>query len=150
MSTRDRGTILLVEDTKDDELLTLRAFKKANIPNELVVARDGVEALEYLFGSADGRAPGARPMIVLLDLNLPRLSGLDVLRRIRSEESTRFLPVIVLTSSVEEDDLIRSYASGANSYVRKPVDYGAFAEAAKNLGVYWLLLNEPPPNRSSQ
>lgn len=145
MNAKQRAPILLVEDTKDDELLTLRAFKKAGIPNEIVVARDGVEALEYLFGTGHGMAPGTLPMVVLLDLNLPRLGGLDVLQRIRSEPSTRLLPVVVLTSSMEEDDLVRSYSGGANSYVRKPVDYAAFAEAAKNLGVYWLMLNETPP-----
>jgi len=137
-------SILLVEDNRDDELLTLRALRKNNIGNEVVVARDGVEALEVLFG-ADGREPAELPQLVLLDLKLPRIDGLEVLRRIRSEPRTKLLPVVILTSSKEERDLLEGYRSGANSYVRKPVDFEQFVEAARQLGLYWLLLNEPPP-----
>ena len=140
--------ILLVEDTKDDEILTLRAFKKVGILNEVVVARDGVQALDYLFATGDhaGRDPSILPQIALLDLNLPRVGGLEVLRRIREDPRTKLLPVIVLTSSVEEEDVVRSYSLGANGYVRKPVGFAAFAEAAKHLGLFWLLLNEAPPS----
>lgn len=141
------GLILLVEDNEDDELLTLRALKKSNILNEVVVAHDGVEALEYLHGTGKSE-PAARPRLVLLDLNLPRIDGHEVLRRIRAEESTRYLPVVILTSSKEDEDIIRGYASGANAYVRKPVDFGQFAEAVKNLGFFWLLLNESAPRHS--
>ena len=137
-------SILLVEDNRDDELLTLRALRKNNIGNEVVVARDGVEALEVLFG-ADGREPAELPQLVLLDLKLPRIDGLEVLRRIRSEPRTKLLPVVILTSSKEERDLLEGYRSGANSYVRKPVDFEQFVEAARQLGLYWLLLNEQPP-----
>ncbi len=138
--------ILLVEDNADDELLTTRAFKKNHIMNEVIVARDGVEAIDYLFGTAQQAGADAKPLpqIVLLDLNLPRISGLDVLRRIRGEERTKSLPVVVLTSSKEEEDIIRSYALGANGYVRKPVDFDAFNEAVRTLGLFWLLLNETP------
>jgi CheY-like chemotaxis protein len=141
--------ILLVEDNPDDELLTTRAFKKNAIKNEIVVARDGVEALDFLFctGEHAKRDINVRPQVVLLDLNLPRVSGLDVLRRIRADERTRGLPVVVLTSSKEEEDIIRSYALGANGYVRKPVDFAAFNEAVRTLGLFWLLLNEVPPAR---
>lgn len=134
-------TILLVEDNPDDEALTLRALKKNNIMNEVVVARDGEEALAYLT-----TGPGSRelPQIVLLDLKLPKLDGLEVLRSIRATDWTRRLPVVVLTSSREERDLIASYNLGANSYVRKPVDFGQFLEAVKQLGLYWLVLNETP------
>ncbi len=141
--------ILLVEDNVDDELLTLRAFERQHIKNEVHVARDGVEALEYLSGTgrfAD-RDASILPHVVLLDLNLPRLDGLEVLRRIRADEKTRLLPVVVLTSSKEEEDLIRSYSLGANSYVRKPVDFTEFVEAVRQLGMYWLLLNEAPWQR---
>jgi two-component system response regulator len=142
--------ILLVEDNRDDELLTLRALKKNNILNEVIVARDGVEALDYLFGTGAhaGRDVSLMPQLVLLDLNLPRVGGLDVLRRIRTEEHTKLLAVVVLTSSKEEEDIVRSYSLGANSFVRKPVEFDEFTQAVKMLGLYWLLLNEaPPPGR---
>lgn len=141
------GVILLVEDNPDDEALTLRALKKNKIANEVVVARDGVEALDYLFGTGAhaGRDMSQLPQVVLLDLNLPRLDGLEVLRRIRSEPATQIVPVVVLTSSKEDRDLVESYKLGANSYVRKPVDFLEFVEAARQLGLYWLVLNEPPP-----
>ena len=139
--------ILLVEDNPDDEALTLRALRKNNIVNEVVVARDGVEALDYLFGTGAyaGRDVSQLPKLVLLDLNLPRLDGLEVLKRIRSEPTTQIVPVVVLTSSKEDRDLVESYRLGANSYVRKPVDFVEFVEAARQLGLYWLVLNEPPP-----
>lgn len=141
--------ILLVEDNPDDEALTLRALRTAGISSEVVVARDGVEALDYLFGTGHyaGRDIGALPQVVLLDLKLPRLDGLEVLRRIRSDERTRLLPVVILTSSTEDRDRIEGYRLGANSYVRKPVDFGQFAAAVRQLGLYWLLLNQPPPRR---
>lgn len=141
------STILLVEDDADTEALTLRALRRGGVPHSLVVARDGVEALDYLFGTGlhAGRDPAVLPSVVLLDLKLPRLDGLEVLRRIRAEERTRFLPVVILTSSDEERDRIEGYRYGANSYVRKPVDYDQFVEAIRQLGLYWLLLNEPPP-----
>jgi two-component system response regulator len=139
--------ILLVEDNQDDELLTTRAFKKNSIRNQIIVARDGVEALDYLFGTGEhaNRDMRVRPQVVLLDLNLPRVSGLEVLRRIREDDRTKSLPVVVLTSSKEEEDIVRSYALGANGYVRKPVEFDAFNEAVRTLGLYWLLLNETPP-----
>jgi two-component system response regulator len=139
--------ILLVEDNKDDELLMIRAFKKNGIVNEVIVARDGVEALEYLFGEGAhaGRDLSTQPQVVLLDLNLPRIGGLDVLRRIRNDERTKFQAVVVLTSSKEEEDILRSYSLGANSYVRKPVDFLEFGNAVKALGLFWLLLHEPAP-----
>jgi CheY-like chemotaxis protein len=139
--------ILLVEDNEDDIVLTLRAFKKNNICNEIIVARDGAEALDYLFGMGeyDGRDMGEMPAIILLDLNLPKVDGLEVLHRIRTNENTRLLPVIVLTSSREEQDIVNGYNLGANSYIRKPVDFLKFNEVVQQLGVYWLLLNEPPP-----
>lgn len=141
------GVILLVEDNPDDEALTLRAFRKNNIANDVVVARDGVEALDYLFGTGAhlGRESSQMPQVVLLDLKLPRLGGLEVLKRIRSEPATQVLPVVVLTSSKQERDLVESYRLGANSYIRKPVDFVEFVEAARQLGLYWLVLNEPPP-----
>lgn len=135
--------ILLVEDNPDDEALTLRAFKKNNIGNPVVVARDGAEALDCLFGSG-GRLPHALPQVVLLDLKLPKVDGLEVLRRIRADGRTKLLPVVILTSSREEQDIVESYSLGANSYVRKPVDFDEFVEAARQLGLYWLLLNEVP------
>jgi len=139
--------ILLVEDNADDVELTRRAFEKCRIVNQMVVASDGQEALDYLFteGGHAGRDAALMPRVVLLDLNLPRMSGLDVLRRLRTEERTKRLPVVVLTTSMEERDVIDSYDLGASSYVRKPVDFAQFLEAAKQLGLYWLALNEPPP-----
>ncbi|HPC77097.1 MAG TPA: response regulator [bacterium] len=139
--------ILLVEDNPDDVELTLRAFKKCNIANEVVVARDGVEALDYLFGTGAyaGRDLSVMPAVVLLDLKLPRIDGLEVLRRLRADERTRCLPVVVLTSSNEDQDVVNSYQLGANSYIRKPVDFVQFIDAARQLGIYWLLLNEAPP-----
>lgn len=139
-------SILLVEDNPDDEALTLRALRKNNILNEVVVAHDGVEALDYLYGQGQfvGRDLSAMPTVVLLDLKLPRIDGLEVLRRLRSDERTRLLPIVILTSSGEERDIVSGYALGANSYVRKPVDFVQFADAVRQLGLYWLLLNEPP------
>ncbi len=139
--------ILLVEDNPDDEALTLRAFDKNKIRNGVVVAHDGAEALDYLFGTGlfEGRDVADQPQVVLLDLKLPKISGLDVLKRIRENERTRFLPVVILTSSKEDKDVIEGYRLGANSYVRKPVNFDEFVEAAKQLGLYWLLLNESPP-----
>lgn len=139
--------ILLVEDNPDDEALTIRAFRKNNITNEVVVARDGVEALDYLFGAGkyEGRDTSDLPQVVLLDLKLPKMDGLEVLRRIRADDRTRYQPVVILTSSKEDQDLISGYRFGANSYVRKPVNFEEFIEAARQLGLYWLLLNERPP-----
>ena len=139
--------ILLVEDSADDEELTTRALRKANIVNEIVVARDGKEALDYLFGQGayQGRDLSAMPAVILLDLKLPKLSGLDVLQRVRADARTKLIPTVVLTSSSEDEDMLKSYQSGANSYVRKPVDFGAFANAVSQLGVYWLLLNQAVP-----
>ena len=142
-----KKVILLVEDNADDEALALRALKKNNILNEVIVARDGVEALDYLFGEGSyaGRDTSIMPEVVLLDLNLPKVNGLQVLERIRSEEHTKFLPVVVLTSSKEEQDLVASYDLGANSYIRKPVDFVEFSEAVQHLGLYWLVLNHTSP-----
>lgn len=137
-----RKVILLVEDNPDDEKLILRVLQKSNISNEIVAARDGQEALDYLFGSKD-KAERLTPTVILLDLHLPKVEGLEVLQRIRADPSTRRLPVVVLTSSDEEGDRIKSYDLGANSYVCKPVDFNAFAAAVKELGLYWLLLNRP-------
>ena len=136
--------ILLVEDNPDDETLTLRAFRKGNILNEVIVARDGAEALDYLFGTGQhtGRDTSVLPQVVLLDLKLPKVDGLEVLRRIRADERTRLLPVVVLTSSNEESDIVESYSLGANSYIRKPVDFDQFGEAVHQLGLYWLVLNQ--------
>lgn len=141
------GCILLVEDNPDDVDLTLRAFKKSNIANEVVVARDGAEALDYLRGEGQfaGRDTNEQPAIVLLDLKLPKVDGLEVLRQIRDDERNRLLRVVILTSSREEQDLARGYSLGANSYIRKPVDFIQFTEAVRQLGLYWLVLNEPPP-----
>lgn len=141
--------ILLVEDNPDDELLTVRALRKNKILNEVVVARDGVEALDYLLStSAHVEDNGAqRPQLVLLDLKLPKVDGLEVLRRIRADERMYTLPVVILTSSKEQQDIVESYRLGCNSYVRKPVDFEEFIRAARQLGLYWLLLNEPPPDR---
>jgi two-component system response regulator len=139
--------ILLVEDNPDDVELTLRALEKHNVGNEVVVARDGAEALDYVFaaGAYAGRDPSRSPQVVLLDLKLPKVDGLEVLRRVRANPPTRLLPVVVLTTSDEQRDIVNSYELGANSYVRKPVDFQQFAEAVRQLGLYWLLLNEPPP-----
>lgn len=140
--------ILLVEDNPKDEALTLRALQKHNFQADVMVARDGAEALDYLLGS-DGRSAGALPQLVLLDLKLPKIDGLEVLRRIRANESTRLLPVVILTSSAEEQDILEGYRLGTNSYVRKPVDFVAFTEAVRQLGLYWLLLNTMPPQRGT-
>jgi two-component system, response regulator len=139
--------ILLVEDNPDDEALTVRALRKNMILNEVVVARDGVQALDYLFGEGPhaGRDVREMPQVVLLDLKLPKLDGLAVLRRLRSDPRTKLLPVVILTSSNEDQDRMDGYGLGANSYVRKPVDFDQFVDAAKQLGLYWLVLNEPPP-----
>lgn len=140
-------TILLVEDNPDDEEFTLRALRKANLTNQITIVRDGNEAIEYLFatGAYADRDPSVLPTVILLDLKLPKLSGIEVLQRIRASPATQFIPVVVLTSSSEEEDKLRSYASGANSYVRKPVEFAAFAHAVASLGIYWMMLNEPPP-----
>ena len=139
--------ILLVEDNSDDELLTLRALKKNNIRNEVVVARDGSEALDYLFGTGihAGRDLTVMPQIILLDLKLPKVDGFEVLSRVRSSETTKFLPVVILTTSNEDQDRIRGYGLGANSFVRKPVEFDKFIEAVRQLGLYWLILNETAP-----
>ena len=139
--------ILLVEDNADDEALTLRALKKNNIGNEVIVARDGAEALDYLFGTSayTGRDMTVMPAITLLDLKLPKVDGLEVLKRLRDDDRTKLLPVVILTSSKEEQDLINGYRLGANSYIRQPVDFAQFVEAVRQLGLYWLVLNESPP-----
>ena len=141
------SAILLVEDNPDDEALTLRAFRKNNFTNEVVVARDGAEALDYLFatGAYAKREAGVMPQIVILDLKLPKIDGLEVLRRLRAAPQTKLLPVVILTSSNEERDRLEGYGLGANSYVRKPVDFAEFVDAVRQLGLYWLLLNERPP-----
>ena len=143
----DEPVILLVEDNPDDEALTVRALKKANVRNRIVVARNGVEALDYLLGTGAhaGRDVRVTPQVVLLDIKLPKIDGLEVLRRIRADERTESLPVVILTSSSEERDMVEGYQLGANGYVRKPVDFGHFAEAVRHLGLYWVLVNEPPP-----
>ena len=141
--------ILLVEDNPDDELLAIRALKKNHIMNKVVIARDGVEALDYLFGTGayEGRDMSEMPQVVLLDLKLPKINGLEVLKRLRNDERTKLLPVVVLTSSREERDLTECYRLGANSYIRKPVDFTQFTEAIRQLGLYWLVLNESPSIR---
>jgi two-component system, response regulator len=138
--------ILLVEDNPDDVKLTLRAFKQQRISNEVVVARDGEEALDFLYGTREfaGRDLSVMPSIILLDINLPKISGLDVLKHIRSQASTAYIPVIMLTTSNEDTDVLESYRSGVNSYIRKPVDYDSFSQAISQLGIYWLLLNTTP------
>ena len=143
---RDK-VILLVEDNPDDELLTLRALRKNNVLNEVVVARDGVEALDYLFGTGEyaGRDTSVTPQLILLDLKLPKIDGLEVLKRLRADERTRLLPVVILTSSREEQDMLDGYGLGANSYVRKPVNFEQFVQAIEQLKLYWLILNEAPP-----
>ena len=140
--------ILLVEDNSDDEALTLRAFKKSNLRNEVIVVRDGAEALDYLFGTGDfeGRDLNVMPHLILLDLKLPKIDGLEVLRRLRADSHTKLLPVVILTSSKEQEDLISGYSLGANSYVRKPIDFNQFIESIQQLGLYWLVLNEFPRN----
>lgn len=140
------GVILLVEDNPDDVDLTMRALKKNNIKNEIVVAHDGVEALDYLFGTGTyaERDKSIKPVVILLDLKLPKIDGLEVLKRIRSESRTKMIPVVILTSSKEEKDLIESYSSYANSYIQKPVDFDQFMDTVRHLGLYWLILNEIP------
>jgi two-component system, response regulator len=143
----DDKVILLVEDNADDEVLTLRALKKNNIRNEVVIARDGSEALDYLFGTGvhAGRDLTVMPQIILLDLKLPKVDGFEVLHRVRSNAATKLLPVVILTTSNEDQDRIRGYGLGANSFVRKPVEFDRFIEAVRQLGLYWLILNEAPP-----
>ena len=140
-------TILLVEDNPDDEALTVRALSRNGIKHHLQIVHDGVEALDYLFGTGPfaGRDVRVHPTVILLDLKLPRIDGLEVLRRIRADARTRAQPVVILTSSKEEQDLIQGYGLGANSYIRKPVDFTRFTDAVRQVGLYWLLLNEPPP-----
>ncbi|MBF2063225.1 MAG: response regulator [Calothrix sp. C42_A2020_038] len=140
-------SILLVEDNPDDELLAIRALKRHHISNEIVVVHDGVEALDYLFGTGIyiGRDVSIKPTVILLDLKLPRIDGLEVLRRLREDQRTKLLPIVVLTTSNEEQDLLDSYNLGCNSYIRKPVDFMQFSEAIRQLGMYWLLMNEVPP-----
>jgi two-component system response regulator len=147
----EKKIILLVEDNPDDEALTVRALRKSNIANDIDVARDGVQALDYLFGEGAhaGRASRVMPQVILLDLKLPKLDGLGVLRRLRADNRTRLLPVVILTSSNEEQDRISGYELGANSYVRKPVDFNQFGEAARQLGLYWLVLNQTAPAGST-
>lgn len=142
----DDKVILLVEDDPDDVELTLRALRKNNITNKVELARNGAEALDYLFGTGAcaGRDKSLMPTVVLLDLKLPKIDGFEVLRRIRADDRTRLLPVVILTSSKEEQDIANGYSHGANSYVRKPVDFAQFSEAVRQLGLYWLLLNESP------
>lgn len=139
--------ILLVEDNPDDEVLALRALARLDIPSEVAVARDGAEALDFLFatGPYDGRDPTLLPAVMLLDLKLPKVDGLDVLRRVRADPRTRFLPVVIMSSSDESRDVAESYRQGASSYIRKPVDFGQFTDTVRQLGSYWLVLNEPPP-----
>jgi CheY-like chemotaxis protein len=141
--------VLLVEDNPDDEALAIRALKRHHIGNEIVIAHDGVEALDYLFGTGiyAGRDITMKPTVILLDLQLPRVNGLEVLQRLRADECTRLLPVVVLTTSSEEQDMLDSYSYGCNSYIRKPVDFIQFSEAIRQLGMYWLLMNEPPPSK---
>jgi two-component system response regulator len=143
--------ILLVEDNPDDVVLTLRAFKRSHVMNPIAVARDGIEALDFLFarGAYTDRATAPLPTLIILDLKLPKLDGLGVLKAVRADERTRLLPVVILTSSKEEQDVISGYSLGANSYVRKPVDFAEFVEAVKVLGMYWMMMNQGPPERAS-
>lgn len=152
MTPVDNKTILLVEDNPDDEKLTLRAFKKSNIMNPIAVARDGIEALDFLFarGAYSERVGAPLPTLVVLDLKLPKLDGLGVLRAVRANDRTKLIPVVILTSSKEEQDLIAGYQLGANSYVRKPVDFVEFMEAAKLIGIYWLMTNQPLPEQTTK
>lgn len=145
----DHQAIFLIEDNPDDEALTLRALKKNNIGNQVIVARDGADALDFLFGrgSYESRDLSIMPQIVLLDLKLPKIDGLEVLRQLRANDRTKLLPVVILTSSKEEQDILRGYGLGANSYVRKPVDFNEFIGAVRQLGLYWLILNESIPPR---
>ncbi|MBI4318709.1 MAG: response regulator [Chloroflexi bacterium] len=143
----ENRVILLVEDNKNDEVLTLRAIRKSYIANDVVVARDGVEALDYLFGTGSyaGRDTRLLPAVVLLDLRLPKIDGLEVLQRMRADVRTALIPVVILSTSDEQQDILRSYILGANGYVRKPIDFQQFAEAVKYMGLYWLLVNQSPP-----
>lgn len=145
-----KKTILLVEDNSNDEFLTLRALQKYNVANDVVVARDGAEALDYLFctGNFSDRNVADQPVVMLLDLKLPKVDGLEVLRRVRADERTKMIPVVILTSSNEERDVITGYKLGTNSYVQKPVDFTAFVDAVGQLGLYWLMLNEPVPQKA--
>ena len=145
----DTRVLLLIEDNSNDEELTLRAFRKVNIANPIVVVRDGAEAIDWLFaiGAHGGRDALDTPAVILLDLKLPKISGLEVLKRLRADERTKLVPVVVLTTSNEDRDVIESYALGANSYIRKPVNFNDFTQAVAQLGVYWLALNQPPPHR---
>ena len=144
-----QNAILLVEDNPDDVELTLRSLKKNRVTNEVIVARDGAEALDYLFGTEADGGPRPLPAMILLDLKLPKVDGLEVLKRIRADKRTLFIPVVVLTSSKEEQDLLNSYSSGCNSYIRKPVDFNQFVECVKQLSMYWLVLNESPEGQGS-
>jgi two-component system response regulator len=145
-----KKTILLVEDNSNDEFLTLRALQKYNVANDVIVARDGAEALDYLFcsGNFSDRNIAEQPVVMLLDLKLPKVDGLEVLRRVRADERTKMIPVVILTSSNEERDVITGYKLGTNSYVQKPVDFTAFVDAVGQLGLYWLMLNEPVPPKA--
>lgn len=142
----EENTILLVEDNPDDEALTVRALKKNNLRNELIIARDGAEAIDYLFaeGQHQGRNINQLPALILLDLQLPKIDGFGVLKRLRAEQRTRFLPVVILTSSAEQEDILNAYGLGANSYVRKPVDFDEFIKTVGQLGPYWLVTNQCP------
>ncbi len=146
MNTNNK-IILLVEDNPDDKALAIRALKRNHISNEIIIANDGVEALDFLFGIGiyAGRDISIKPTVILLDLKLPRIDGIEVLRRLRKDDRTKLLPVVVLTTSSEEQDMLDSYSLGCNSYIRKPVDFTQFSEAIRQLGMYWLLINEPPP-----
>ncbi len=150
--TSANNTILLVEDNPDDVKLTLRAFKQSNIANPIAVVKDGVEALDFLFarGAYSDRSGKSRPTLIVLDLKLPKLDGHGVLKAVRADERTKLIPVVIMTSSKEEQDIVASYSLGANSYIRKPVDFAEFVEAAKLLGIYWLMLNQPLPAQTTK